>query len=433
MSKTSLLPVRFDWEEVRRRFPCPPHVWTGAWAAVGAVMPQDWDVWLATYTALAALAARNFHWYYARAHMYGMAYSLCIAPTGSGKQLSADVCSALLPATYRIRDAVQSGPGVFTALQGATKDAQGAWASVPTLFIVSEWTKLAKNTGIQHSTLGEDLNNIFHRPKQWNVTRSNRGDSGGDQVINTPTLSIFGTATPELFVAEITETLIHSGFINRYLILPGGMHKWDFWPPIERQPDSPDTMLAPVAAKRAHDLTGHVWGHGQKFQQAFTPQATRAIQTWGIPYFGTVMQDMGPVSSVKKRLHFYAYHIAMLSAWARLAPLVEIPDVRMAQSVIETSATFVDFLYAREMIPLTISDLSNARIEQALLTRIGAEPGVYTKFKLRESLRSQGITMAKLSAVLDPLIRNSVVKFDPDTRGLVLMADRPIRQRRSLL
>ena len=429
MSKTSLLPVRFDWEEVRCRFPCPPQAWTGAWAAVGAVMPQDWDVWLATYTALAALAARNFHWYYARAHMFGMAYSLCIAPTGSGKQLSADVCEALLPATYRIRDAVQSGPGVFTALQGQTKDAQGIWASVPTLFIVSEWTKLAKNTGIQHSTLGEDLNNIFHRPKQWNVTRSNRGESGGDQVIDQPTLSIFGTATPELFVAEITETLINSGFINRYLILPGGMHRWDFWPAIEAQPESPDTALAPIAEHWARELSGHVWGHGQKFQQAFTPEAAQAMQAWGIPYFGTVMQEISAISNVKKRLHFYAYHVAMLSAWARKAPLVELADVSLAQCVIDTSAHFIDFLYAREMIPITSADMSNARIEQALLDRIGKRPAFYNKYKLREELRTQGVTMSKITAVLDPLIRNLIVKFDPDTRGLVLMEDRPLGRR----
>ena len=424
-TSTSTLALTFDWEEVRRQFQCPAQAWTGAWAAVGAEMPKRLDVWLATYTALAALAGRNMHWYYVGANMYGMVYSLCIAPTGSCKQLPADICNALLPEGYQILDAVQSGPGVLTALQGKTRDDKGIWDSVPTLFIVTEWTKLVKNSGIQHSTLGEDLNSIFHRPHRWNVTRSNR-DGGGNHVIHKPTLSIFGTTTPEAFLAEVGEAHISSGFINRYLILPGGMRRWEFWPNDMDLPESPDLVLKDVAAGWARDLTGHTLGKGRKFPEAFTPEAAEAMRIWGQPYFGSLMAEATALSNIKARLHFYAYHIALLSTWARKAHLVQLQDVAMATCAVETSAKFIDFLYHREVIPLTTVDFSNAMVEQALLARIEKNPGFFTAYKLRESLRRQGVTMAKITAVLDPLIRNKIVRIDPDSMGLVKLADEPL-------
>ena len=108
--------VTLDWTIVRNTFPCPDILWQGVWEEVGALMGRSWDVWMAVYVALGALAGRNLWWYYYRAPIYGMVYGLIVAPTGAGKEFCLNVVSALLPEGYKDRDSVQSGQGLFPLL-----------------------------------------------------------------------------------------------------------------------------------------------------------------------------------------------------------------------------------------------------------------------------------------------------------------------------
>ena len=97
----------------------------------------------------------------------------------------------------------------------------------------------------------------------------------------------------------------------------------------------------------------------------------------------------------------------------------------MAVAAVQTSGRFLDYLYGREIITLTTSDLSNADVEAAILSRVDAKPGWYGRDRLRESLRGKRVTMAKISLVLEPLLRNKILKFAPETRGLMRVGDGP--------
>src|SRR5215510_15779871 len=91
----------------------------------------------------------------------------------------------------------------------------------PALLISEEWSRLLQMAGIEHSTLIEDLNALFQRQRPWSQSRSHKLKSGGNITIRNPTLSICGTSTIKLFTANLSARLIYSGYLNRYLILPG--------------------------------------------------------------------------------------------------------------------------------------------------------------------------------------------------------------------
>ena len=416
----NLAPV-IDWEAIRRDFPCPPALWQGVWATVAAQCGEGWDVWSATYSALSALAARSLHWYYYKAPLYGMSYVLNIAPTGAGKEFGIDIVSALLPPDYNQRDAIQSGQALFPILADTTSQERIKPAR-PTILVINEWTKLISLGGIQHSTLVETLNSIFHRSRSWNMSRSDRDTAsglGGDRICAPPALSIYGATTPEALLIEVTSELVNRGFLNRYLILPGPTAEWEFWPK-KTIPADPAVALAPIQ-EALSALRTHTWGSGRNYQEAFSPTAQKRIEPWGVKQYTALMQQSSTETNRKKRLHFYAHHIALLSAWSKQASQVEQEDVEMAISVVEASQRFIDILWAEDTIPITTMEAGDARLERLILDRIAEKPDYFDTYRLRSSLRRQwtGLSVGKLARILTHLIQSGDIVTNPSTRNYV--------------
>jgi lambda repressor-like predicted transcriptional regulator len=213
---------------------CPEVLWRGRFAAVAdALGKRSWEIWAGTFAAPAAIAHRHVHLRY-HSPLYGMAYVLLVKPTGLGKSECTHTCRALLPATYVVRDAVQSGPALALVLAEIERDKRGQVRQVrprPAILVIEEWTTLLKNMSIQNSTLMDTLNTLFHRAWPWNVSRSDRPGAGGDLVIPDPALSICATTTTSLLTQHVGEGLIRAGFLNRYLVLPGSCGPWRFYHP----------------------------------------------------------------------------------------------------------------------------------------------------------------------------------------------------------
>lgn len=402
-----------NWQEARQLFPCPAVMWQGVWEEVGELYGRSWDVWAATLCALGASVERKLYWYYCKAPLYGMTYVLIVAPTGSGKELCANISAALLPEDYNIRDAVQSGPALYPimadpAMKGNPRPAR------PTALIIGEWTKLAKNAQIQHSSLVDDLNTLFHRVRPWNISRSERDFAGGDKWLTNPALSIFGTTTPEKLRSTVTEEMMNDGFLNRYLLLPGPTAEWEFWP--SRAPvGDPAQRLAPLRARLEERRKEPAWGGGANYQEAFEPDAAKRIQEWGAPYFEPLMKSSSTQANRKKRLHMYAHLIAMLSAWGVGRRSVELGDVELAICAVETSSRFTDWLFADEPIRLNQTELGDLQAEDLIYNAVQLKPNFYDNRKLYENYKKRGLTGGKMRRATSSLLSLGKIFINPDT------------------
>jgi len=415
-----------DWTTMGEEFPCPDVLWQGVWKEVGDKVGQSWDVWMATYIALGAVAQRHLWWYYYRAPVYGMGYGLVVAPTGAGKEFCLNVTSALLPAGYVERDSVQSGQGLFPLL--CNVDAKTTIKpATPLLLLLSEWNKLIHMGGIQHSTLIDDLNALFHRSRGWNLSRSDRGDSGGDRLMTPPILSILGTTTPENLLADVDDVLVNRGFLNRYLVLPGPTNPWVFWPDTGKT-DDPVIALSDIRTHITECLASYSWGNGKDYQLAFSSAASSLLRSWGEDFFPWLMRQSGAQANRKKRLHVYAHQIALLAAWSRQALSVSEDDVAMAIAVVNASHQFIDRLWGDEPIPLTTVETGDFKVEQLILARVRESPDRYDKASLRESLRRQAIPYAKISKVLDQMVKADVLVTNPESMRLITMEELRVRK-----
>ena len=324
--------------------------------------------------ALGAKAHRNIAYKYHRM-LYGMVYALLIKGTGMGKGLSTDLCRGLMPDWYVIRDAVQSGPALAPLLADIVRDKKGKAESCtahPALLLIEEFTVLLKNAGIQHSTLIDSLNSLFHRPWPWNISRTDRPGGGGDVKIENPTLSILATTTEALFKEYVSPQMIRSGFLNRYLVLPGDTTPWKFYDP-------------EGAGKIIHQNLGlfdyipiREMGAGKTVWDAYVPPAFARLRSWGEETFEPIMQSSELEAESVKRLHVYAHVIGLLYAWGEGRALVTLDDVECSITVIETSQRFLQALITQDREPevpkfkayeISLEERILARVTEAQFTR----------------------------------------------------------------
>lgn len=171
-------------------YPCLDILWQGVFAEVAErIGKRSWEVWVGIYSALSAVAHRNLHWFYYSDPILGMSYTLLLSPTGAGKNLVANTAQDLLPEGYPTFYSVQSGPGLIPLLTDEPLDNKSGRLTVsgrPALFVSEEWSRLLQVGGIEHSTLIEDLNALFQRPRAWSQSRSHKLKSGGSLTIKTP-------------------------------------------------------------------------------------------------------------------------------------------------------------------------------------------------------------------------------------------------------
>lgn len=369
-------------------YPCPAHLFRGAFRHVADTMgKQTWEVWTATLVALGAKAHRNIEYKYHRM-LYGMVYAVLIKGTGMGKGLSTDLCRGLMPSWYVIRDAVQSGPALAPLLADIVRGQKGkveSCTSRPALLLIEEFTVLLKNAGIQHSTLIDSLNSLFHRPWPWNISRSDRPNSGGgDLVIQTPTLSILATTTEALFKEYVSPQMIRSGFLNRYLVLPGDSTPWKFY-----DPDGAGKIINQNLGLFDHISVRKV-GDGHTVWDAYEPPALARLTQWGADTFEPIMRSTELDAESVKRLHVYAHVIALLYAWSDHRVLVNFEDVECSITVIETARAFLHHLVADDRPPeVPKFQAYEIHLEQRILAKVAeaAEQGVRRRTVVRHLQR----------------------------------------------
>jgi hypothetical protein len=306
-----------------------------------------------------------------------MVYGLLIKGTGMGKGVSTDLCRGLMPDWYVIRDAVQSGPALAPILADIVRDKKGkveSCTSHPALLLIEEFTVLLKNAGIQHSTIIDSINSLFHRTWPWNLSRSDRPNSGGgDVVIKDLTLSILATTTEALFKEYVTPQMIRSGFLNRFLTLPGDATPWKFY-----DPDGAGKIIDRNLGVFDH-LEAHKMGEGKTVWEAYTPEALSRIVGWGEQTFEPIMQASGLEAESVKRLHVYAHVIGLLYAWGEQRPLVNLEDVECSIAVIETTQRFLQALITEDREPeVPKFKAYEMTLEQRILVKVteAAERGI---------------------------------------------------------
>lgn len=359
-------------------YPCPDILWQGRFAQIAERLGKhSWEVWMGTLCAMGAVAHKHLYWHYYRP-LYGMVYGLLIAPTSSGKGTVADVCAALLPEHYTVRDSIQSGQALFPILANVKKDSQGKILSIhprPAMLLIEEWTTLVKASKMEFSQLQETLNNLFHRKRPWNVSRSDAERSGGDRIVENPTLSICATTTDSLLQQCISPAMIRSGFLNRYLIVPGSRTPWKYFDP-DRAKINADRVKGYL-----DDLASYEWGDGAAFDLAYTTEARAAIDEWGTPFFEPLMAKQDLEAESLKRLHLYSHVIAFLYAWSEQASLVTKKHVEAAIAVCEVSKLFVESLVADDAGDVMLPQYKQYEVtlEHKILAKVQREPGVTVK------------------------------------------------------
>lgn len=378
-SEHDLLGEITDW-------PCPDILWQGLFAQIGdRLKKRTWEIWLGTLTAMGATAHKNLHWHYHRP-LYGMVYGLLISPTGQGKGLCADLCHALLPEFYTVRDSVQSGPALFPILARIEKNEKGKTTGIfprPAILIIEEWTTLVKSAKIEFSNLQETLNNLFHRTHPWNMSRSDTDKSGGDREIADATLSICATTTESLLREQLPPSMMRSGFLNRYLIIPGSHSTWDFY----------DEDMAGVdvniAKGNLDHLVAHTFGAGRNVWMAYEPDAKERLIEWGRQLFNPLMQLSTLEAESLKRLHTYSHIIALLYAWSAQVPRVTLPHVEAAIAVIAISKAFVEQMIGHSEVEIPKFKQYEMGLEQRIIAKVEREPGVTIR-KCCQDLRASG-------------------------------------------
>lgn len=385
-------------------FPCPEIVWQGIFQEVADRLGRrSWEIWAGTLAGLAATAHKNLHWYYHR-DLYGMVYLLLVAPTGVGKGLVTDIAYDLLPAGYTTRDSVQSGPALAPILATITRSKGGEFESAlprPVLLLIEEWSQMVKASKIEFSNLQDILNTLFHRSRPWNLSRSDRSGSGGDVVIPNPTLTICATTTESLLRANIGEKEIRSGFLNRYLIIPGTLREWKFYTPgaANTSTHTLNGLLEPLRA--------YAWGAGRSVWEAYSPDALARVKGWGEANLEHLMNDQGLEAEATKRLHVYLHILALLYAWQGGYKLVEPQHVEAAIQVIAVSQEFVRSLMRRAGVEVPKFKQWEIEVERKVFAKIEEKPGI-THRELYLLLHRHG-SAKDISTIVQKLQENKAV------------------------
>lgn len=354
-------------------YPCPDILWQGRFAQVAdRLNRRSWEIWLGTLCAMGAIAHKNLHWHYYRS-LYGMVYGLLISPTGQGKGIVADVCSALLPENYTMRDSVQSGPALFPILANIVKDEKGRVLSLTpraAILVIEEWTSIVKASKIEFSQLQETLNNLFHRSRAWNVSRSDTERSGGDREVASPTLSICATTTSSLLRESVTTAMIRSGFLNRYLVIPGSSETWRFYDPDQAG------INASLIQGFLSDLQAFAWGNGANVWTAYEDDARERLALWGETLFAPLMASQSIEAESLKRLHVYVHIVCLLYAWSERSPFVLLRHVEAAIYVCAISKQFVEGLMSSEEVEVPKFKQYEMSLEHKIIEKVKRVPGL---------------------------------------------------------
>jgi hypothetical protein len=415
---------------VEDKWPCPAHLWRGPFARVAEAMgKQTWEVWVAVLVALGAKAHRNIAYKYHRM-LYGMVYALLIKGTGMGKGLSTDLCRGLMPDWYVIRDAVQSGPALAPLLADIVRGQKGKVESCTphqALLLIEEFTVLLKNAGIQHSTLIDSLNSLFHRPWPWNISRSDRPNSGGgDVVIKDPTLSILATTTEALFKEYVSPQMIRSGFLNRFVVFPGDSTPWKFY-----DPEGAGNIIHQNLGLFDHIPIRKV-GDGQTVWQAYEPHALERIKSWGEETFEPIMRSSELEAESVKRMHVYAHVIGLLYAWGDQRPLVTLDDVECSITAIETSQQFLHALITEDREPeVPKFKAYEINLEQRILAKVKEQPGIRRR-KVVQKLAGKTATSPDINLLITKIAGAGIIDevIDGKAHKLYLPEQNPERKRK---
>lgn len=363
-----------EWQRITEQLPIPDELWVGVFGEVAAKTRKSWGVWAATYASLCSWAGRSIEFKYVTSLMYGMGYVLCLAPTGKGKEEIASIARALsayhkLSSGPVVKDSPQSGEGLRPLL--AKDPASVLSPSHHVLMLCREWSRMIQIGKVEHSTLFPTLNELFHRDGPWSLPRSERGDNVGvaaKEVLD-PELSIIATTTLSEARSKITDTMVNGGFLNRYLILPGPTDRFKYWP----DPDDPRLYPNPArtcvdVVARIADLSKRKWGEGEVLHRGdfLSPEAKVILEPWGsLTFEGEA--EYAPNAAKLARLHFYSYHIALISAYFRGAERVEAQDAALAHAVCTASEKFVNLVWGDTMIDVPVSISFYGEVEEKIL------------------------------------------------------------------
>ncbi len=385
--------------------PCPDILWQGIFYEVGQRLERySWEIWAGTLAALAATAHKNLHWYYHR-DLYGMIYLLLVAPTGFGKGIVIDIAYDLLPDGYVTRDSVQSGPALAPILATIERGKSGEFISAnsrPVLLLIEEWTQIVKASKIEFSNLQDILNTLFHRRRDWNLSRSDRSGAGGDTIIPNPTLTICATTSEGLLRANVGESEIRSGFLNRYLILPGTYREWKFY-----TAGAANTSTA-VLNGMLDPLRAYAWGAGRSVWEAYTQEALTRLRGWAEANLQPLMNQGSLEAEAEKRLHLYLHLISLLYAWQQKFPLVEIQHVEAAIQAIATSRQFLSRMLGASSPNLPRHKQSEVEFEAKILEKIASAHGISSR-ELYKLLHRHG-SIRDLTTMLANLLKNNVIE-----------------------
>lgn len=395
-------------------WPCPAHLWRGPFARVAEEAGKaTWEVWAATASAISSRAHRNIDYKYHR-RLFGMMYILLIKGTGMGKGFSTDLCQALMPDEYVVRDAPQSGQALAPILADILRDNKGkvvSCTSHPALLVIEEFTVLLKNAGIQNSTLFDTINGLFHRTWGWNISRSDRPNSGGgDAVIRNPTLSILATTTGDLFNEHVSPTMIRSGFVNRFLVLPGDTTPWTF-----HDPDGAGKIVSPQLGI-LDGLTARKVGDGQTVWDAYEPDALVRMVEWGTAFFEPIMNSGSLDAETVKRLHVYAHIICLTYMWGEHRTRINLPDVECAITTIETADAFLRSLVAAEREPVVPQFKAyEISLEQRILAKVttAAATGAPRRKVVRD-LMGKTATSPDLNHLISKMVQAETIVEMPE-------------------
>jgi hypothetical protein len=301
----------------------------------------------------------------------------------------------------------ESGQALGLILGDVERERGGAIVSVtthPARLILPEWTKLVRLTKMPNSTLAEDLNDLFDFPPDYQLTRSDREKTGGRIVYPDPELTICATTTTELFRQEVDRRLLQSGFVNRYLILPGGTDKWRFHNRASSKMDFERLSLvrdqleqAPAWEKRET-----VWDHYDK-------DAEHRLKEWAEIFFETELMNgpaTGPAADAYRRLHVYAHKVAMIYAAQYHRQDMTIEDVECAITVVETSKKFLDYLLDDAELSAPAIVQYDLDLLQKIREKIRKNSGQYTRREIRQRVRAKS---NKIEESINELIRNGDV------------------------
>jgi hypothetical protein len=401
-----------DYTEEAQSSRLPPKiVWQGLFLDVAKELGlYTWEVWLAIFGALSATAFRNLHAFYFSSHLYGCSYGLLINATGKGKELINNIVRDLLPDDYTVRTGIQSGPALIPLLTDEdlkNKTGRLSLRGRKVVLLATEWSRIVSVGGIEHSTLIEDLNDLHMRHWPWTFSRSHKTHSGGDICIAEPALTLIGTTTRKLFHPALTDRMIGSGAINRYLILPGSAE----FQPYQGRSYKTDT----IAGKLDH-LKAYTWGCGRELKDLYSPEAWDAFDAFQEDFIVPLMRNPD-TSEALSRIHLHLQHAACLYAWQAQAPLIELRHFEAAKAVTKTYYTFVTQLLeerTKAFEPTKIQEVETA-MEKRAIDSLKKSPGLTRRELARKVSHGKGGYSA-WARLIDGMMKAGAIYTKPDEK-----------------